>query len=84
MIKTFKKINKVQARKLYNNNKNVYIITCKIYNNYNNVWIQHIKLNKEEYIEKNYENDFDKIINNFEFYNCNTELGKYTSFYIYE
>ena len=84
MIKTFKKVNKTQARKLYNNNKNVYIVPCKVYPNYNNVWTQPIKLNKEEYIDKNYENDFDKIINNFEFYNCNTELGKYTSFYIYE
>ena len=46
--------------------------------------MQPIKLNKEEYIDKNYENDFDKIINNFEFYNCNKDLGRYTSFYIYE
>ena len=84
MNKEFKKINKAQARKLYNNNVNVYILPCKVYPNYNNAWIQPIKLNKEECIDKNYENDFDKIINNFEFYNCNTNLGRYTSFYIYE
>ena len=48
-------------------------------------WIPfQIKLNKEEYTEKYYEIDFDKIINNFEFYNCNKDLGKYTNYYIYE
>ena len=83
-MEKFVKINKTKARKLYNNNVNIYIIPCKVYPNYNNMWIQPIKLNKEEYIDKNYENDFDKIINNFEYYNCNTEVGRYTSFYIYE
>ena len=84
MSKAFKKINKIQARKLYNNNVNIYIVPCKVYPDYNNVWIKPVKLNKEEHIKNCYEIDFDKIINNFEFYNCYTELGRYTSYYIYE
>lgn len=84
MNKEFKKVNKTQARKLYNKNVNIYIVPCKVFPNYSSIWIKPIKLNKEEYLEKYYEIDFDKIINNFEFYNCNKDLGKYTSYYIYE
>ena len=29
-------------------------------------------------------NNFDTLVNNFEYYNCNSELGRYTHYYVEE
>ena len=77
-MSNFIKVNKTKAKNLYNKGINVYIVPFKVYPNYNNMWIQPIMIN-------NFTNEnFDSRVNNFEYYNCNYELGYYTSFYIAE
>ena len=70
------KIRKDTARKLFNDGKELIIIPCKCAPG--GMWLTGFRICKN-----NLENaDFDRLINEFEYYNCNAELGRYTSFYI--
>lgn len=72
----FKRVTITQARKLYNNGHTLYIVPSKVYPSYNNMWIQPYKANK------NNDGDFEKLVNSYEYYNCNSELGRVANFYI--
>ena len=70
------KIRKNQARKLFNEGHELIIIPCNC--SPNGVWVSGFRICKA-----NLENsDFDRLINEFEYYNCNSELGRYTHYYI--
>jgi len=72
------KINKSRARKLYNKGIKIHVVACKVRLE-NNPWVQPYELSKKE----NDGSDFDKCINNFEYYNCQyNELGYYSAYYI--
>ena len=87
----YRRIRKDKARRLYNDGKTVYIVPCNVYPDNSNPWIKPFELKKAT-IDKQYEGydelkqlySFDSRINNFEYYNCNYELGYYTAFYIKE
>ena len=36
----------------------------------------------EAYVDKSYGYPFNDTVNSFEYYNCNSETGRYTAFYI--
>ena len=70
------KIRKNKARKLFNEGCELIIIPCNC--SPNGVWLTGFRICKT-----NLENsDFDRLINEFEYYNCNSELGRYTHYYI--
>lgn len=70
------KIRKNKARKLFNEGHELIIIPCNC--SPNGVWLKGFRICKT-----NLENsDFDRLINEFEYYNCNSELGRYTHYYI--
>ena len=71
------RIDKRQARKLYDNGAEVLFVPCNVnpVNSWglgiwetNNLWGQY--------------KDFNTLVMWFEIYNCNSELGNYTAFYI--
>jgi len=71
------KINKSRARKLYNKGIKIHVVACKV-RPINNPWIQPFEL-----IKGSDGSDFDKHINEFEYYNCSyNELGYYAAYYI--
>lgn len=75
----YKRINKAKARKEYNNGNVVFILPCKV--RFNNAWIQPRIVSKDFYDSE----DFDKIVNAYEYYNCQyNETGKYASYYFKE
>lgn len=59
------------ARKLYNKGVSVYILPCKM--RVDNKWNKPLCLPK--YL------DFDKIIDEYEYYNCNNEVGTYCKYF---
>ena len=67
------RINKVKARKCYNEGKSFTIVACKMRPKFGIIfrptW-------KEQF------RDFDAMVNNFEYYNCNNETGRYAAYYI--
>lgn len=71
---TITQVQKRTARKLYDSGESIYIQTC----NYHpfGVWSRCIEINN-----KNGET-FDSVVNSFEYYNCNSESGRYAVFYI--
>lgn len=73
------KVNKTKARNLFNQGKTVYIVPCKVRFDFNNMWIKPYEINNSKIDEYT---TFDTIINSFEYYNCNYELGYYTSYYV--
>lgn len=75
---SMKKIRKDVARKLYNRGDSVYLLPCKV--RLDNEWMRPFKINKESADNR----DFEVIVNTFNYYNCNSELGMRPSFYIEE
>ena len=75
-ILNYTRINKREARKLYNLGRTITILPCKA--NPNSPWFSNSTVSKES-ADKN----FDALVNEFTFYNCNTsELGHRPAFYI--
>ena len=72
------KIRKNTARKLFNEGRELIIIPCNC--SPNGAWLTGFRICKN-YLENS---DFDRLINEFEYYNCNGELGRYTHYYLEE
>ena len=70
------KIRKNTARKLFNDGQELIIIPCKCAPG--GAWLTGFRICKNDLENA----DFDRLINEFEYYNCNAEMGKYTAFYI--
>lgn len=75
----YKRVTKRTAKKLFNAGTTIYLLPCKAC--LNSYWFSPYAMEYNHVIE-NGEN-FDTMINSFEFYNCNNEMGKYTSFYVH-
>ena len=74
------------AKKLFEVGHKIRIVPNKI--NPNNMWGLCADIKKIDYVpiesiyNINYYNDFNRIINDFSYYNCNNETGLYCSFYL--
>lgn len=71
---TVKQVNKVQAKKLYDNGKQIYLHACNM--RLNNAWQSPMPLDNSQG-EK-----FSTMVNEFEYYNCCNERGKYSNFFV--
>lgn len=71
---TFEKINKSRARKEFDTGHPIWIAACHLRPETG------IRLNSDCY--KNLGQDFDKIINAFQYYNCNNDTGYYPAYYL--
>lgn len=76
---TFKRINKAQARRAYNNGLTVRF--CPVNLRPGSSFRLDMDMNKAQ--QNCAGVDFEQLVNAFEFYNCqDSETGKYTAFYI--
>lgn len=72
----YTRINKSEARKLYNLGRPIVVLPCKA--NPNSPWFSNSTVTKEST-----DKDFDTLVNEFTYYNCNTaELGRRPAFYV--
>lgn len=69
-----KKINKAAARKLYNTGGSFWIVAC-------NLRPQCGILVGSSSFEKLADIPFDTMVNSFEYYNCDNDVGRYAAFY---
>lgn len=72
-----KKINKATARKLYKVGKAFWITAC-------NMRPECGLYMQPSWIQSGFGGDFDRMINNFTYYNCDYERGYYPAFYVEE
>ena len=66
-------INKTVARKLYNEGKTFWMTACNMRPECG------ILINSAH---REYDEDFNKLVNTFVYYNCNNETGRYPRYYI--
>ena len=82
----FNKVNKPTARKLYNCGVTIYLLPCKVsevaLQTGGNMWVSPVEISLLTC--KHDANKFDRSVNDFEYYNCNAELGYYASYYVTE
>jgi hypothetical protein len=78
--KELEKVNKTAARRLFNEGKILYLVPCKVYPNFGNCFITPYEIQKDRV--KDGIVNFDRIVDNFEYYNCNNEVGRYTHYYV--
>lgn len=78
--KTIKQVNKTVARKLYNKGIDVYLQSCNML--FNNVWQSAARINKNNPDYNTY--SFDTLVNEYTYYNCDNERGKYPCFFVDE
>ena len=69
------KVNKPTARKLYRRGCEIHLLPCKV--RLNNEWVSPIAISLETH-----KDTFDRVVNQYEFYNCNAELGYYAHYYV--
>ena len=68
------RVDKREARKLFNKGVNVFLWACKA--NIFSPWNAYCYSN-------NTECEFDTFVNAFEYYNCNSQIGKYAKYYVF-
>ena len=74
----YTRVRKDVARRLFNEGRTIYLTPSNIAASDSNLWVKPCPISNRS--EKN----FDDIVNSFEYYNCNSELGYYTNFWINE
>src|SRR5690606_35163506 len=78
VTRKYTRIRKNVARKLFNEGKIIYLTPSNIMATDSSPWIKPYPINNRA------GQNFDDIVNQYEFYNCNYELGYYTNFWISE
>lgn len=71
---TFQQVNKTKAGRFFYEGKSVFLLPCNA--NPNSPWAGMYEIVDEG------DYDFNNIVNHFEYYNCNGEMGKYAVFFI--
>ena len=74
----YTRVRKDVARRLYKEGRTIYLTPSNIAASDSNPWVKPCAINNRS--GKN----FDNVVNEFEYYNCNYELGYYTNFWIRE
>jgi hypothetical protein len=72
------RVRKDVARRLFNEGRTIYLTQSNFAASDSNIWVKPYPISNRS--EKN----FDDIVNSFEYYNCNHQLGYYTNFWINE
>lgn len=75
----YARIRKDVARRLFNEGRTIYLTPSNIAASDSNLWIKPYPISNQRNSKS-----FDNIVNEFEYYNCNRELGYYTNFWINE
>lgn len=73
-----KQINKTLAKKLYNSGKSIYVLQCNMI--FDNVWQSPYLINIKDDMWG--AENFDGRINDYTYYNCDNERGKYPCFFV--
>lgn len=74
---SWSRVNKRRARSAYNAGRDV--IISPVYADPFGPWCLSVKLNRGE---QWYSDNFDSLVFDYEYYNCNSECGKYAAYYV--
>ena len=74
----YTRVRKDVARRLFKEGKTIYLTPSNIAASDSNIWVKPYPVSNRS------EENFDNVVNSFEYYNCNREMGYYTNFWIDE
>lgn len=74
--KNVRQVRKDVAKKSFENFQTVYLMSSNM--RLDNFWVHPCPINKN----KGWERDFENILNEFSYYNCDSERGKYIHFFV--
>lgn len=80
MTKKLVRVTKKEARDLYRAG-GVYVLPSKVRPSFDNFWIQPMLLSVRKPNGSISLRTFDKVLNEYKYYNCNDELGNCTRYY---
>lgn len=72
--KSGRQVNKPMARSLFNQGRTIFVHPCNMI--LNNMWQRPFEISDK------LDHNFDKLVNSYEYYNCNNELGRYANFFV--
>ena len=72
----YTRIRKDVARRLFNNGRIIYLTPSKVVASDSSMWIKPYPINNRA------GQNFDDLVNRYEYYNCCYELGYYTNFWL--
>lgn len=75
---TIVQIAKQRARRLYEQGKTIYLQSCNM--RFNGMWQSACPIDKETRSWE--EQTFDSLVNEYTYYNCDQERGKYPCFFV--
>lgn len=75
-IGKYKRVRKDVARRLFDQGRIIYLMPSKVVPSDSGPWIKPYPINNRA------GEDFDNLVNRYEYYNCCWELGYYTSFWV--
>ena len=81
----YTRVNKPTARKMYNQGCSILLLPCKVNNsavNGSSAWVKPVTINLSTCTHD--ANKFDRSVNDYEYYNCNAELGYYSHYFVSE
>lgn len=70
----YRRINKATARKVYDNGKTIFMQSCNI--RFDSMWQSACPITPDG------TTSFDSVVNAFQYYNCDSERGRYPHYYI--
>ena len=72
-----RQINKIRARKLYEQGVTIYLQSCKMV--FKSMWQSACPISKDR---ASWGETFDTVVNAYTYYNCDNERGKYPCFFV--
>lgn len=80
--KKAKQVNIKMAEKAYNEGKQLWLLPCNI--RINNAWQHPMPLDRKSIEDNAFKcgSTFSQIVNEFKYYNCDNERGKYPIFFV--
>ena len=82
--KRYEQVSKPTARKLFKQGRTIYLNSCNLMPG--NIWqpLCPVTIDRDRIpgLEATPEEQFKHTVNNFEFYNCDAERGRYANYYI--
>ena len=81
---SYKRVMKPLARKMFNCGISIKLLPCKVSDSalVDSTWVEPMEISL--LTSPHDINNFDRLVNEYEYYNCNAELGYYSKYFVSE
>jgi len=76
----YERVSKTKARQAYEKGQSIWLVPSHVAFNFTQQWVRPCEISTANDTQDS--TDFDRTINNYEYYNCCSELGTYTRFFV--